>query len=103
MIKFSLTQDNKYTHFKVQGHAGYTDRDKEFDIVCGLVSALAQTALWGCAKYNKSTKATLDHTVYKDGLIYFYFPKHCKEANAIAESVAFGISQVKEQFPQCFE
>lgn len=103
MIKYSLTQDNKYTHFRVQGHAGYKTEEKEFDIVCGLVSALAQTALYGCAKYNKTTKATLDHTQCRDGLLTFYFPKSCKEANAIADAAIYGIEQVKEQFPQCFE
>lgn len=103
MIKYSLTRDNKYTHFKVEGHAGFKSKPGEFDIVCGLVSALAQTALYGCAKYSKSTRATLDNSICKEGLLSFYFPKSCKEANAVAESAFYGIQQVEQQFPQCFE
>lgn len=103
MIKYSLTQDNKYTHFRVQGHAGYAENKNEFDIVCGMVSAIAQTALYGCAKYSKQTKATLDHTIVKEGLLEVYFPKNCKEANAIVDTAIYGIDQVKDQYPQCFE
>lgn len=102
MIKFSATKDNKYTHFRVEGHAGYSKNKNEYDIVCGLVSAIAQTALYGAAKYSKA-KATMDNSIVAPGLLDVYFPKSCKEANAIIDSAIYGIEQVKEQYPQCFE
>ena len=98
MLKHTMTQDNKFFHFIVEGHAGHSD-GKEFDAVCGMVSVLAQAALYGCAKYCKKVKVTKKESGHLD----FYFPKENEICKAICEAAHAGIMQVAEQFPQCFE
>lgn len=98
MIKYGVTKDNKYTHFKVEGHANFETKPDSFDIVCGMVSAVAQTILVGCAKNCKNVKMTV-----QKGLVEFYFPNDNKIACAMADAGIEGIDQIKQEYPQCFE
>lgn len=97
MLKHRMTEDNKFFHFTVDGHA-HNEKVEGFDAVCGMVSVLTQAALYGCAKYCNKVKATKE-----SGHLDFYFPKDNKICRAICEAAHAGIEQVAEQFPQCFE
>lgn len=93
-----MTKDNKYTHFRVEGHANFKTKPDSFDIVCGMVSVVAQTVVYGCAKNCKDVKMTV-----KKGLLELYFPNDNKIASAIADAGIEGIYQIKLDYPQCFE
>lgn len=98
MIKYGISKDNKNTRFKVEGHANYATKPEDFDIVCGMVSAVAQTALAGCAKNCKNVKMNV-----KKGLVEFYFPNDNKIAFALVDAAVEGLDQIKLEYPQCFE
>jgi uncharacterized protein YsxB (DUF464 family) len=96
MIKFNYQEDTKYITFEVIGHADYTVFG--FDAVCGMVSVLAQTALYGCEKYAKAVDVQMDN-----GYLKFKCRKTDMVGIPIMESCAKGIKEVQAQFPQCFE
>lgn len=68
-----------------------------FNPVCGMVSVLAQSALWGCLNYTKDTQVI----AARPGELIFAC-RYNDVAAGIVESAAEGVRQVKEQFPQCF-
>lgn len=95
MIKFNEYEDNKYRYLSIKGHADYS---KGFDKVCGMVSVLGQSALYGVAKYSKALDVEVG-----DGILKFKCRKNDMVGVPIMNSCIEGIYQVKEQFPQCFE
>jgi uncharacterized protein YsxB (DUF464 family) len=95
MIRFKEYEDNKYKYISIEGHADYSDG---FDKVCGMVSVLAQTALYGVAKYSQALDVEVG-----SGLLKFKCRKNDMVGVPIMNSCIEGINQVRGQFPQCFE
>ena len=95
MIRFLEHTDNNYRYLSIEGHADYSDG---FDKVCGMVSVLAQSALYGVETYSKAFDVVIG-----SGVLKFKCPKEDNVGVSIMNSCIEGIYQVKEQFPQCFE
>lgn len=100
MIKFRIYDDLKYKYFEVKGHAdGEFVNAGGFNAVCGMVSVLAQSAMYGCRKYARKT------TIIKNepGWLKFSIHKYDSVGVAIMDTAMIGIKAVKEQFPSCFK
>ena len=95
MIKFKSYEDKKYKYLSVEGHAGH---EMGFDRVCGMVSVLAQAALYGVSRYARASDV-----ICCDGVLKFKCRKTDMIGIPIMNSCIEGIEQVKAQFPHCFE
>jgi uncharacterized protein YsxB (DUF464 family) len=95
MIKFVSYEDEKYKYLALEGHA---DHEQGFDRVCGMVSVLAQCALYGVGRYSQA----LD-VIVASGILKF----KCRKTDIVGMSIMCtcieGIRQVQQQFPHCFE
>lgn len=100
MIKATFTKDNKRCHLIINGHANYKEREltDKFDIVCGMVSVLAQSAIAGCKEFCKGVESIVDN-----GHIEIHYSRQNVSANIIVETCFMGIEQVKHKYPQCFK
>lgn len=94
MIKYRSYEDDKYKYLSVEGHADY---EQGFDRVCGMVSVLAQSALYGVSRYAKALDVTA-----RAGTLRFKCRKTDMIGIPIMNTCIEGIEQVKAQFPQCF-
>lgn len=94
MINFTATQDNKYKTLEVIGHANHS---RSFDAVCGMVSVLIETCIFGCKEYAMVKEAEI-----ADGYARIKCRKNDKVAMALMGSCIVGIEEVRERFPQCF-
>lgn len=95
MISFRYYEDKDSKCLELEGHADYALYG--FDAVCGMVSVLAQTALYGCKQHAMPTDITIG-----EGLLKFKCSKTYEKGIAIMDSCAYGIKQVQAQFPECF-
>ena len=95
MIKFRSYEDNKYKYLSLEGHADY---ETGFDRVCGMVSVLAQSALYGVGRYSQA----LD-VIASSGVLKFKCRKTDMIGISIMSTCIEGIRQVQLQFPHCFE
>lgn len=96
MISFRYYEDSKYKYFEVEGHAEH--KQSGFDEVCGMVSVLAQTALYGCGRYAKAIDVVMGN-----GVLKFKCRKVDLIGIPIMDSCAYGIREVQAQYPHCFE
>lgn len=97
MIRYTIAKEKHTIQIAVCGHApGFVVGN--FNAVCGMVSALTQTALWGCLNYGLDTSVI----AAEPGRLIFV-TNYTPITEAIIYSMAEGIRQVKEQFPECFE
>lgn len=85
------------TGLLVRGHAGYAKKSKD-DIVCSGISAIAQSALYGCSQYDE--KLVINKV--QSGYINFICKK-TTETKAIILAALLGLNAIKEQYPQCFK
>ena len=97
MIRFTVAKEKNTIQVAVSGHApGFVTGS--FNAVCGMVSVLTQAALWGCFNYGTDTQVI----VAEPGRLIFV-TRRTPEAKAVVGSMAEGLRQIKEQFPQCFD
>lgn len=95
--EIKIPNNDEVTGLLVRGHAGYAKKNKD-DIVCSGISAIAQTALYGCAEYDKDIAVNK----IKSGYINFTCKK-TPETNAIIFAAILGLKSIKKQYPQCFK
>ncbi len=96
MINVKYSINNDVIKLCIKGHADEVSKPETFNAVCGMVSVLAESCLWGCRQYSSGS---IKHQT--SGHIEFW----CKtndETKAIVETCIEGIKQVALQFPQCF-
>lgn len=100
MIEFKTSIRDKQIDFELKGHAGFCALTNGMDVVCAMVSVLAQTALVGCQEHSRSR----DFKVKKldEGVLSFTC-RRTVATEAIIRSVRAGIKQVQMQFPLCFK
>lgn len=89
--------NDNITGLLVRGHAGYARKNKD-DIVCSAISAIAQSALYGCSAYDKE----LVLNKIQKGYVHFICRK-TPETNAVILAAVLGLNAIKEQYPQCFK
>lgn len=95
MIVFNYFKDKDKVRFILEGHADY--KTNGFDPVCGMISVLAQSAIYGCQKHGSTAKIVR----YVKGQVTIEASKHDDIALAIMDTCAEGIRQVIRNFPQC--
>ena len=88
--------DDNIIGLLIRGHANYAKKDKD-DIVCSAISAIAQTALYGCGAYsvcnvNKVQKGYVSFTCNKT-----------IQTEAIIDSAVLGLKAIKKTYPKCFK
>lgn len=97
MIRFIKAKEKDTIQVAVCGHApGFVVGS--FNAVCGMVSVLTQAALWGCFNYGTDT-----HVIAAEPGRLIFVTKKTPVTEAVTESMAEGLRQIKEQFPECFE
>ena len=96
MITVDYQINNDEIRLNVQGHADEWSSGVLFNAVCGMISVLAESCLWGCSKYSKSKVISRE-----SGHLEFRCESN-KEARAIITTCVEGIKQVAYQFPFCF-
>lgn len=94
--KISSPANENIIGLLVRGHANYAKKDKE-DIVCSAVSAIAQTALYGCNEYSKCNINKI-----QKGYVSFTCDKTI-QTEAIIKSAILGLKAIKETYPKCFK
>ena len=103
MIRFSTAKEKNTIQVAVTGHArstvlGSLPGGATFDIVCGMVSVLTQAALFGCFNFGKDTYVI----AVEPGRVIFV-TRRTPISEALIDSMAEGIKETREQFPECFE
>lgn len=93
-VQYSINDD--VIKLCIKGHADEVSKPETFNAVCGMVSVLAESCLWGCRQYSSGSikRRTSGH-------IEFWCKANDK-TKAIVETCMEGIRQVALQFPQCF-
>ena len=66
--------------------------------VMSAISAIAQSALYGCSAYDKE----LVLNKIQKGYVHFICRK-TPETNAVILAAVLGLNAIKEQYPQCFK
>ena len=95
MISYTKPQDHGKIGLIVTGHAGYGPAGN--DIVCSAVSAIAQTAAMGVARYD--AKANIQIAT-DDGVAIA-----CRDrpkTRAVIDTAVLGLDNIRKQYPQCF-
>lgn len=95
MINVNYHVDNKAIRLSIKGHAD-EHRSESFNAVCGMVSVLAESCLWGCSQYSRSEIISRE-----SGSLDFWCESN-EKTRAIVTTCVEGIKQVAMQFPQCF-
>lgn len=103
MIRFSIAKEKNTIQVAVTGHAsskvlGSLPGGATFDIVCGMVSILTQSALFGCFNFGKDT-----HVITVEPGRVIFVTRRTPISEALIASMAEGIKDTREKFPECFE
>ena len=96
MISYTKPQDHGNIGLIVTGHADYAPKGQD-DIVCAAVSAIAQTAAMGVARYD--AKANIQIATDEGVAIA------CRDrpkTRAVIDTAILGLDNIRRQYPQCF-
>lgn len=96
MIKFELDITPKWLTLDVKGHD--TELSVGFHAVCGMVSAVSQTCLYGVKNFCHDYKVEK----YEPGHLRFKV-RNRPTAEALCLSCVAGLNAIKQQFPMDFE
>lgn len=96
MINVTYSINDDVISLCIKGHADEVSKPETFNAVCGMVSVLGESCLWGCRRYSSGRikRRASGHLEFT-----------CKandKTKAIVETCVEGIKQVALQFPQCF-
>ena len=95
MIKYAIEIDDK-VRFGAAGHA--PQQEPGWNVVCGLVSMLANVAAVGCSENSDFYK----EFSYGNGQLEFECDRNDRTV-AIVRAVEAGLVDLTEKFPECFE
>lgn len=99
MIKYELNIKPKWLELRVHGHAPQMLlHDTSFNHVCGMVSAVAQTCVYGVIHYCHG----YDLTEYDKGKLRLKV-RNQPIAQALLLSCIAGLNAIKQEFPNSFE
>lgn len=96
MIRFELSITPKWLTLDVRGHD--TELSTGFHAVCGMVSAVSQTCLYGIKEFCHDYKVE----EYKPGRLKVKV-RNRPIAEALCLSCLAGLNAIKQQFPRDFE
>lgn len=96
MINVNYQINNDAIRLSIKGHADEHQPENNFNAVCGMVSVLAESCLWGCSQYSKSEVISRE-----SGNLDFWCESN-EKTRAIITTCVEGIKQVALQFPHCF-
>lgn len=96
MIKFELDITPKWLTLDLKGHD--TELSVGFHAVCGMVSAVSQTCLYGVKNFCHDYKVEK----YEPGHLRFKV-RNRPTAEALCLSCVAGLNAIKQQFPMDFE
>ena len=96
MIRYTIAKEKSTIQVAVCGHAP-SFATGAFNGVCGMVSVLTQSALWGCFNYGLDT-----HVIVAEPGRLIFVTDSTPITHAIIDSMAEGVRQVRKQFPECF-
>ena len=96
MIKYDLNINPKWLELRVHGHAQYEDTD--FNHVCGMVSAVSQSCVYGVVHYCHG----YDILEYEKGKLRLKV-RNQPIAQALCLSCIAGLNAIKQEFPASFE
>lgn len=96
MIVYTVSFSDNYIAFTCEGHAHGGARDAEgCNLVCAIVSAIAQTCAAGCAEYARFYK----ETAWEDGRLGFICWKN-EQTEAIMRTALIGLDEAARQYPE---
>lgn len=95
MISFELDITPKWLELRVRGH---DSPGAGFHAVCGMVSAVSQTCVYGLRHYCEHCKLTN----YEPGHLRVKV-RNLPTARALCLSCIAGLNAIKQQFPDDFE
>ena len=96
MIKYELNINPKWLELRVHGHAQHDDTD--FNHVCGMVSAVSQSCVYGVVHYCHG----YDILEYEKGRLRLKV-RNQPIAQALCLSCIAGLNAIKQEFPASFE
>ena len=96
MIKYELNINPKWLELRVHGHAQHEDTD--FNHVCGMVSAVSQSCVYGVVHYCHG----YDILEYEKGRLRLKV-RNQPIAQALRLSCIAGLNAIKQEFPASFE
>lgn len=96
VIVYTVSFSDNYIAFTCDGHAHGGKRDAEgYNLVCAIVSAIAQTCAAGCEKYAKFYK----ETAWEGGRLGFICNKN-QQTEAIMDTALIGLDEAARQYPE---
>ena len=95
MIRYELNMTPNDIELKVTGHD--EERSKDFHAVCGMVSAVSQSCVYGIVHFCNDYELA----EYGPGQIRVKV-KNLPTARALCLSCAAGLNAIKQQFPEHF-
>ena len=96
MIKYELNINPKWLELRVHGHAQH--EDTAFNHVCGMVSAVSQSCVYGIIQYCQG----YDIMEYEKGKLRVKV-RNQPIAQALCLSCIAGLNAIKQEFPASFE
>ena len=96
MIKYELNINPKWLELRVHGHAQHEGTD--FNHVCGMVSAVSQSCVYGVVHYCHG----YDILEYEKGRLRLKV-RNQPIAQALCLSCIAGLNAIKQEFPASFE
>ncbi len=96
MINVNYHINDKEIKLSIKGHADEHLTENNFNAVCGMVSVLAESCLWGCSLYSCAEVISRE-----SGNLEFRCEPN-EKTRAIITTCVEGIKQVALQFPHCF-
>lgn len=96
MIRYELNMTPNDIELKIAGHD--EEHSKEFHAVCGMVSAVSQSCVYGIVHFCDDYELT----EYEPGRIKVKV-KNLPTARALCLSCLAGLNAIKQQFPRDFE
>ena len=96
MIKYELNINPKWLELRVHGHAQH--EDAAFNHVCGMVSAVSQSCVYGIIHYCRGC-GILE---YNKGKLHVKV-RNQPIAQALCLSCIAGLNAIKQEFPASFE
>ena len=95
MVRCSITHhDDKTATLSVYGHADNKTRRRGFNAVCGMVSVLVQSCMYGCLTFGGG----IDEIHYGNGCCEFRY-KENDITEALVKSFLEGLAAIRHDFP----
>lgn len=98
MIKYELNIQPKWLELRIHGHSPQNIMSMNFNHVCGMVSAVSQSCVYGIIHYCHG----YDILEYEKGKLRVKV-RNQPIAQALCLSCIAGLNAIKQEFPASFE